>query len=155
MKLQNSKLIVLRQIDRKLAKFNELLHLAVPTKGWIYQLRNAMNMSQIQLGARLDMSGQGVSDLEKREAEASITIKSLKEAGEALGMKLVYGFVPKDGSLEDMIEKRARELATKIVKRTSVTMALEDQGNSQERLKQSVEEMTQDLKKEMPKSLWD
>lgn len=65
-------------------------------------------------------------------------------------MKLVYGFVPKDGSLGEMIEKRARELAVKIVKRTSVTMSLEDQSNSKERLKQSVDEMIQDIRKEMP-----
>jgi hypothetical protein len=34
-------------------------------------------------------------------------------------------------------------------------MALEDQANSNERLKQAIDEMTQDLKREMPKKLWD
>ena len=49
-------------------------------------------------------------------------------------MQLVYGFVPYDGSLDALIEKRATELATKIVMRTSNTMQLEDQGNSNERI---------------------
>jgi len=64
----------------------------------------------------------------------SITIKSLKEIGRVLDMQLVYGFVPNDGSLDALIEKRATELATKIVMRTSNTMKLEDQGNSNERI---------------------
>lgn len=155
MKLQNSKLIILRQLDKKLIKFNELIKLPVPSKGWIYQIRNTINMSQAQMGKRLQISAQGISDLEKREAEASITLKSLRDAGEALNMKLVYGFVPKGGSLEDLIENRAYEIASKIVKRTSVTMSLEDQANSDERIKQSIEEMTHDIKKEIPKNLWD
>lgn len=155
MKLKNSKLILLRQIDVKLAKFNNLLLVPMPHKGWIYQLRKTINMSQIQLASRLQMSAQGVSDLEKREAEGAITIKSLRQAGEALDMNLVYGFVPKGGSLEEMIEQRAYELARRIVKHSSVSMVLEDQENSKERILESVKEMIQDLKKEMPKSLWD
>ena len=155
MKLQNGKLILLRQLDKRLSQFHELLKLPIPTKGWIYQIRSTINMSQAQMGKRLKISAQGISDLEKREAEASITLKSLSEAGEALNMKLVYGFVPKGGSLEELIEKRAHEIALKIVKRTSVTMSLEDQANSEDRLKQSIKEMTQDIKKEMPKNLWD
>jgi hypothetical protein len=47
-----------------------------------------------------------------------------------LDMQLVYGFVPNDGSLDALIEKRAKELATQIVMRTANTMKLEDQANS-------------------------
>ncbi len=72
-----------------------------------------------------------------------------------MNMKFVYGFVPLEGSLEEMVENRARKIAVEIVKRTSVTMSLEEQTNSNERLNQAVAEMTQDLKKEIPKSLWD
>jgi len=49
-------------------------------------------------------------------------------------MQLVYGFVPNDGSLDALIEKRATELATKIVMRTSNNMKLEDQVKSNERI---------------------
>jgi hypothetical protein len=41
-------------------------------------------------------------------------------------MQLLYGFVPNDGSLDALIEKRAAELATQIVFRTSNTRKLED-----------------------------
>ena len=59
-----------------------------------------------------------------------------------MDMQLVYGFVPNDGSLDALIERRANELATKIVLRTSNTMKLEDQGNSNKRIQKAIEEHT-------------
>jgi len=155
MKLKNSQLMLVRQLDKKVVMFSNLANVLAPSEGWISTFRKTLNMSLKQLGTRLSMSAQGVKDLEKREADGSITLKSLKEAGEALDMKLVYGFIPFGGSLEEMIEKRAHEIAVSIVKRTSVTMSLEDQANTNERLQQAVDEMTQDIKREVPKSLWD
>jgi hypothetical protein len=70
-------------------------------------------------------------------------------------MKLVYGFIPKAGSLEKMIEMRATEIAEEIVRRTSVSMALEDQGNTETRLRKAIQEKTSELKQEMPRFLWD
>ena len=112
-------------------------------------------MSMQQLGNKLSITKQGVMDIERREKEGSITIKSLKELGRALDMELVYGFVPNDGTLEALIEKRARELATKIVLRTSNTMRLENQGNSDKRIELAINERTEEIKNEMPKILWD
>jgi hypothetical protein len=57
-------------------------------------------------------------------------------------------------SLEQMIEKRARELATEIVIRTHATMTLEDQQNSKERIEQAIEQKTAEIKFEMPRYLW-
>jgi hypothetical protein len=54
-----------------------------------------------------------------------------------------------------MIEKKASEIAKKIVNRTSTTMKLEDQENTQMRLSQAIKELTEELKRKMPKSLWD
>ena len=70
-------------------------------------------------------------------------------------MHFVYAFVPKKDSLEQMVERKARENAQTIVKRTSTTMKLEDQENSEERIKQAIEELTAQIKREMPRSLWD
>jgi hypothetical protein len=70
-------------------------------------------------------------------------------------MKLVYGLVPNDGSLDALIERKARELAIKIVSRTSNTMRLEDQENTEERIKKAIEQRTDELIRELPKVLWD
>ena len=151
---QNNTLII-RQMDRKLHGLQVLQEASLPTGGWIGTIRKALNMSLRQLGARLSITPQSMRDIEIREAEGTITLNTLKESAGALGMKLVYGFVPVDITLEKMIEQKANELARKIVSRTSTTMKLEDQENSKERLEQAIADLTDELKKEMPKKLWD
>lgn len=126
-----------------------------PPIGWIKSIRTALGMSMQQLGNRLSITKQSVQDIEKREQEGSITLRALKEAAKALDMQLVYGFVPNDGTLEALIDRKAKELATQIVSRTSNTMKLEDQENSKQRIEKAIEERTVALKNEMPKSLWD
>jgi hypothetical protein len=47
-----------------------------------------------------------------------------------MDLQLIYVLIPKDGTLELLIDRKARELATKIVNRTSHSMKLEGQENS-------------------------
>ena len=89
------------------------------------------------------------------EKDGSISIKALREAARALDMQLVYGFVPNDGSLELLIERKAKELATQIVMRTNNTMKLEDQENTKQRIEKAIQERTTIIKTEMTKTLWD
>ena len=132
-----------------------MARLAIPPTGWIKAIRLALGMSMRQLAKRLDITKQSVQEMEKREKSGSITIKSLREAAEALDMELVYGFVPKDGSLNALIDRKACELATRIVSRTSQSMLLEDQEVSYERQQKAIEERTAQLIYKMPKILWD
>lgn len=154
MKLKNSNLVI-AQLDKKLWGFSSVQQEIPPTEGWIKTIRTTLNMSLRQLGDRLSITPQSVKDIEKREKQGTITLNTLKDAAKALDMQLVYGFVPLDGSLEKMIERKAYEMATRIVKRTSMTMKLEDQENSQERIQQAIKEMAEDIRREMPKKLWD
>ena len=149
------KSLQLQQLNRKMLGFASLKQVAIPPTGWIKAIRIAMGMSMQQLGSKLNVTKQGVMDIENREKDGSITIKSLKEIARALDMQLVYGFVPNDGSLDALIEKRATELATKIVLRTSNSMKLEDQGNTNKRIEKAIKERAEEIKNEMPKILWD
>ena len=144
-----------QQLDRKMADYATLKQVTIPPTGWIKAIRTTLGMSMQQLGNKLSVSKQGVSDMENREKDGSITIKALKEIARALDMQLVYGFVPNDGSLDTLVEKRAMELATEIVLRTSNTMKLEDQGNSNARIEKAIKERAEEIKNEMPKMLWD
>jgi predicted DNA-binding mobile mystery protein A len=112
-------------------------------------------MSMEQLGKKLSITKQGVMDIEKREKEGSVTIKSMQEIAKAIDTHFVYGFVPKAGSLEQMIENRAFEIATKIVERTSTSMKLEDQANSKERIEKAIKERASEIINKTPKILWD
>jgi predicted DNA-binding mobile mystery protein A len=149
------KSLQLQQLNSKILSFASLKKVVMPPTGWIKAIRTAIGMSMQQLGNRLNVSKQGIMDMEKREIEGSITIRSLREIARALDMQLVYGFVPNDGSLDALIEKRAKELATQIVMRTANTMKLEDQANSKKRIEAAIKERTAAIQSEMPKILWD
>ncbi len=150
----NRKLMV-EQLDRKLAKMQVLKDVEVPSKGWINAIRTAVNMSLVQLAKRLKKTSVSVKEIEEREQNKTITLKKLIEAGEALDLQFVYGFLPKESSIEKMIDKRAQQVAREIVMRTSHTMKLEEQENREERLRQATKDRADILKQEMPKHLWD
>lgn len=154
MKDTKSKLLI-EQLDRKFAQFSSINDMVMPTEGWIYSVRSALKMTLKQLGGKLGITPQSVKEIETREKLGSITINTLKEVGNALDMRLIYGFLPRDKTLEHMIEKKAKEVAREIVLRTSATMALEDQENTRERIRLAIEERTNQLIEEMPKHLWD
>ena len=72
-----------------------------------------------------------------------------------MDLQLVYALVPKDGSLDLLIERKAQELAKRIVSRTSDNMKLEAQENSNERIEKAIHQRSITLKSEMPRVLWD
>ena len=150
-----NKSLQIQQLNSKMLGFASLQKVATPPTGWINAIRNTMGISLLQLGNKLSITKQSIQDMERREKDGSITLKVLREAATALDMQLVYGFVPEDGSLEQLINRKAKALARKIVLRTSNSMKLEDQENSQLRIEKAIEERTVAIKNEMPKALWD
>lgn len=151
----NKNKLQIEHLEAKIKVYASVLKIGTPPTGWIKAVRLALGMSLQQLANRISITKQSVQEMEQREKEGSISLKSLRETAQALDMELVYGFVPKDGSLEALIDRKARELAVKIVSRTSNNMKLEDQENSELRLTNAIEERTNMLKYEMPKVLWD
>ena len=145
----------LQQLSRKLKLLPNGNEFIVPPTGWINAIRTTLGISLQQLAKKMSITKQSVQEIEIREKDGSITLKSLKEVAKVMDMQLVYGFVPNDGSLEALIDRKARELATEIVKRTSNTMKLEDQENSVNRINTAIQERTESIKMEMPKILWD
>ncbi len=152
--MRNDKL-QFQQLNEKMDKLTGLQHVIVPPIGWIRAIRNGIGMSMEQLGRKLSITKQGVMDIEKREMEGAITIKAMQEIAKAMDTQFVYGFVPNAGSLEQMIETRALEIAKKIVQRTSNTMKLEDQVNSKERIEKAIKERATEIINKTPKILWD
>jgi predicted DNA-binding mobile mystery protein A len=151
----NKKKLQIDQLESKLEGFTSAKKVPKPPTGWIKAVRVSLGMSLQQLADKLSITKQSVREIEIREKEGNITLKSLRESANALDMQLVYGLVPKDGTIENLIDRKARELATRIVSRTSNTMKLEDQENTKQRLKKAIEERTAAIKNELPKMLWD
>ncbi len=155
MKSKKEHKLIVEQLDKKLESFNVFSEITIPSTGWIQAIRTALKMSLRQMGNRLSITPQSMKEIEQREKEGSITLKNLREAGKVLNMQLVYGFIPKDESLEKMIEQKAHEIAKEIVLRTSHNMMLEDQQNSKERIEKAIKERAEEIKNEMPGYLWD
>src|SRR5580698_8686183 len=95
----------LEQLDRGLDL--PVRKLQRPPKGWIRAIRQALGVSSGEMARRLGTSRQLPLQLEKGEAEDRITLKSLRAAANALDCDLVYAFVPRAGSIEEVMEKHA------------------------------------------------
>ena len=147
--------LVLNQLDRKIRAFEDLNDLVIPPEGWIYSIRKAINMSRRQLSSRMNITPQGLKQTEEREKSGTVSLNVLRHVARSLDMKFVYGFIPKQLSLQKMIEQRAEELAIEIVRRTSISMSLEDQKPSNVRIEAAIIVKREELSAEIPKYLWD
>ena len=154
-KMRNKRKLLIEQLDQKLQPFSESRKVLVPERGWINTIRTALNMTMAQLGAKLNITRQGVKRIEDSEANGTITLNSLKDVAKALDLKLVYVLVPKNETIDDLIQKKAEKLAQKIVLRTNQNMKLEDQGIGDDKIAKSIKELANEIKREMRKSLWD
>lgn len=153
--MRNKKKLLQEQLDQKLSNFKDAATILVPENGWVHTIRVALNMTREQLGSKIGLTKGAIQKIEERDATGQITINKLKDVGNALGMKFVYGFIPKDGSIENLINLKAAKLARKIVLRTNQNMKLEDQGISEDKIDASIIDLANEIKREMRKSLWD
>jgi predicted DNA-binding mobile mystery protein A len=112
-------------------------------------------MTMEQLGRKMNISRQAISQLEAREAAGSISVQNLREAAAALDMQLVYAIIPKDGTLEEHVENRARAMAYEIINSSNQQMSLEDQMVNDEKVTYMVKEMTSELVRKVDRQLWD
>lgn len=147
--------LVLSRLSKKLNSFKKIASIVPPTEGWIGGIRSAINMSRKQLAKKLGVTSEAVRQLEKREETGSITLRSLREAANAMDLQLVYALVPKEATLEKQVETQAKRLATKIVLRTNQQMKLEDQEVTDKRLKEAIEDATAELVRKLDKKIWD
>jgi predicted DNA-binding mobile mystery protein A len=128
-------------MDRALAPFRPVI--SRPVKGWVRAIREALGVSSADLAGRMGTSRQLIRQQEKAEAEDRITLKSLRTLANALDCDLVYALVPRAGSLEELMNRRARILAKKNVLGVEHSMALEGQATGN--VDEAIEEETRRL----------
>jgi len=127
-----------------------------PKQGWIKALRSALSLSGAALSKRLGGHRSTVSYLERSEIEGSITLKKMQQTAEAMGCRFVYGIVPPEGkTIDDLINLRAEEVASRIVEQTSIHMMLEGQQLSNNLQQKEVERLKAELLIQMPRNFWD
>ena len=147
--------LIIKQLDGLFNAFSESMSMKMPKEGWINTIRKSIGMSRSQLAKKLRITRQSVKEIEDRESEGTISLNTLRDVANAMDLKLIYVLVPKDESLENLIKRKAREVATAIVMRTSNTMKLEDQEISKKRIHEAIQERAAQLIRDNAKILWD
>lgn len=150
----DSRALARRHLDARLSNLRNSPELARPPRGWLKALREALGMTADQFGKRLGVSQPRISQLEVDEKIGSVTLKTLREAAEALECELVYALVP-TRPLEEILRERAQKVADRQLNRVSHTMTLENQGLDHRSQMAARERLIEDLLRGNPKCLWD
>lgn len=116
-------------LDEKFRAFRPTSKFTPPPKGWVRTIRRAIGMTSLQLAIRLGQSQPRVADIEKRERDGALTIRTLRRVAQALDCHFVYAIVPNE-RLEKMVRQRAAKIANRRLKSVEHTMTLENQAVS-------------------------
>lgn len=114
-----------KQLERRLAPLRNTMP-AAPPRGWIKAIRESLGMTVRQLAKRMGVAPSRVPVIEKAEVTGSTTIRTLRQAAEAMNCTFVYAFVPTK-PLDDILRDRAMQKARQDVARLDHTMRLENQ----------------------------
>ncbi|MHC4783810.1 MAG: mobile mystery protein A [Planctomycetota bacterium] len=153
MKARQKKLVQ-QQLDGTLRDFDVLKKVAVPPKGWVRAIRNALGMTGQQLARRLGTNRQRVARIEQDEKQGRVTVNTLRNVAEAMDCEFVYGFVPRV-SLEQTVCGQAKRVAVKRMERSNQMMRLESQELSDAEKKKVLDELVAEIVDTMPRYLWD
>jgi predicted DNA-binding mobile mystery protein A len=155
MKLNKSVLHIQRQqLDHQLSSGLSLKSVHRPRRGWIKAVREALGMSSQQLAEYLKTDKAAVLRLEDREVKGTATLESLDRAAKAMGCKLVYAIVPEEGSLEKLVDQKARKAALQILDPVTHSMSLEEQEVDERISKSQLNSLAKELKEKLDPSLW-
>lgn len=142
-----------KNLEKRLAPLRNL-QLAPPPRGWTHALRKALGMTSAQLGKRIGVSQPRAFVLEKAETEGTITLRTLREAAEAMECTLVYALVPRK-PLDAVFRDRVALQVDRELSRLNQTMSLENQALSRDALAAERERKIAELTSGSPRGLWD
>lgn len=152
--LSKHKLIARQQLDKTLSGYATAKQTPTPVKGWVRAIREALGMSGKQLASRLQVSQPRIPRLEQDELTGAVSLKTMRQAAEAMDCIFVYAIIPRT-SLEETVREQARKVATVRIERVAHSMLLEAQSLSVTEQRLSLEAAVEELVREMPKELWE
>lgn len=142
-----------KNLDRRLSKLDREAFL-VPPFGWVRAIREALGMSPAKLAERMGVTRSRINALEKAEVTGSTTLKTLREAAEAMDCVLVYAIVPRT-SLDQAVYDQAEKKADGELARLHHTMRLENQAMVPRDLADERERLVREILEGSPRRLWD
>jgi predicted DNA-binding mobile mystery protein A len=138
-------------LDARLRELPPSHRFAVPVRGWIKAIREALGMTTAQLAGRLGVKQPSVVALEQSEAKGSIELATLRRVAAALDCTVVYALVP-NRPLEATIRDRARAFLRRRRGPIEHSMLLEDQAVQETDLEAQIDEIVRETN---PRLFWD
>ena len=111
-------------------------------------------MNAPALAERLEVSRNTIYTSIKNEQAGTISLNQLGKIAEAMGGRLVYAIVPREGPVEEIVLAQARAKARRIIQRTRAHMALEEQSEGLRSEEEMVEELAADIIREGRRDFW-
>lgn len=143
-----------RQLDAQLGANARLRETKPPSNGWLSAIRHALGMQTRQFAARLRISHQAASEIERSERQGSITLASLRKAADALDCDVVFALVPRQ-SLAHTYSRQLLAKASAISESVTATMALEAQSDGVDDVMQVGNANLEALRRKLGPRLWD
>ena len=111
-------------------------------------------MNAPALAERLDVSRNSIYASTRNEQAGTISLNQLEKIADAMGGRLVYAIVPREGPVEEIVLAQARAKARRIIQRTRAHMALEEQSEGLRSEEEMVEELAADIIREGRRDFW-
>ena len=99
-----------RELDEAILAFRLARTAGGSVDGWVRSVRQAVGLPVGELARRLGVKRREVFRLESSERNERIGLGKLRKAAEALNCVLVYGVVPREGTLAEMAAGQAAAL---------------------------------------------
>jgi predicted DNA-binding mobile mystery protein A len=143
----------LEQVQDTLGCFSALTAHSVPERGWLKLIRECLGRTQRQQALRLGIAASTLHKAELSEAEERISLGQLRKLADGLDCELVYALVPRK-PLTDVVQDRARVIATEEVGAAAHSMGLDAKRPGNERLRKQVEHRSEELLRGRWSDLW-
>lgn len=96
-----------KRLDKEMRHYRLAAREPEPTAGLLRAVRQVLGVPVAEITAKMGVCRSVVCGLEASEVNKSIMLGSMARMADAMGCKLVYGIVPKDGkTLEELAEER-------------------------------------------------
>ena len=106
------------------------------------------------LAERLGVSRNTVYASIQNEQAGTISLNQLNKIADAMGGRLVYAIIPREGPVEEIVLAQARAKARRIIQRTRAHMALEEQSEGLRSETDMIEELAANIIREGRRDFW-
>jgi predicted DNA-binding mobile mystery protein A len=111
-------------------------------------------MTAGQLGRRVGVSQNAISEAEAAETTGGITLRTIRKIADGLNCDLVYALVPRD-SMAAMVRNQANLAARRMVIEVSHGMSLEEQSTGAATLESEIDAVRERLIAQDSRQIWD